>query len=290
MLRCMILSHAWCSATWSFCHTSCYAAWSCLMPDAPLLDLSVTLCVLSQKKKTICSQSQKTWKHNFGSAYRHHWFLLGYVEKKHTYPVDHLSSEARRVEWLDLEICQDLAAALGNSTCWICLLFWKKQASTCPRCESNCLRLLKLGFRREKARYAANCQVRNLIEIQYYQWFWQNALGGRLQTIQKHAQNAGKHRSVIIDETPKNVISHVQLSTRRVVCPTLYDEDDGDDALYFFYLWQWVWPGFAFASTLEFGRCAAVASRCLSTLRVSDWKCGAWSTKQCMQCHVITVH
>ena len=42
MLRCMILSYAWCSATWSFCHTSCYAAWSCLMPDAPLQDLSVT--------------------------------------------------------------------------------------------------------------------------------------------------------------------------------------------------------------------------------------------------------
>ena len=35
----------------------------------------------------------------------------------------------------------------------------KKQAYTCPRCESNRLRLLKLGFRREKARYAANFQV-----------------------------------------------------------------------------------------------------------------------------------
>ena len=51
-----------CSATWSFCHTSCYAAWSCLMPDAPLLDLSVTCHGVGwggdNNKRSLCSA---TW-------------------------------------------------------------------------------------------------------------------------------------------------------------------------------------------------------------------------------------
>ena len=148
MLRCMILSYVWCSATWSFCDTSCYAAWSCLMSDAPPLDLSVTrhatlhdlvLCLMLRYliflwRKTylpswpLVLRTKKNWMNWFG----HMW---------------ELGSGAGRQHLLDL-------------------LCWKKQAVTCPRWTSNRLRVLKLGFRREKARCPANFPVRNLIKIQ----------------------------------------------------------------------------------------------------------------------------
>ena len=133
MLRCMILSYVWCSATWSFCDTSCYAAWGCLMSDAPLLNLSVTrhatlhdlvLCLMLRYLIFLwhvmlrCMILSYVW----CSA------TWSFCDAKPTYPVDHLSSEPKRIEWIDLDICENLAVALGDSTCWICSVEKNRQS------------------------------------------------------------------------------------------------------------------------------------------------------------------
>ena len=148
MLRCMILSYVWCSATWSFCDTSCYAAWSCLLSDAPLLDLSVT-CHATLHDLVLCLMLRYLiflWR----KTYLPSWPLVLRTKKNWMNWFGHmweLGSGAGRQHLLDL-------------------LCWKKQAVTCPRWTSNRLRVLKLGFRREKARCPANFPVRNLIKIQ----------------------------------------------------------------------------------------------------------------------------
>ena len=133
MLRCVILSYVWCSATWSFCDTSCYscmilsyvwcsATWSFCDMHATLRDL--VLCLMLRYLIFLwhvmlrCMILSYVW----CSA------TWSFCDAKPTYPVDHLSSEPKRIEWIDLDICENLAVALGDSTCWICFVEKNRQS------------------------------------------------------------------------------------------------------------------------------------------------------------------
>ena len=97
------------------------------------------------------------------------------------------------------------------------LLCWKNRQSLVQGGQVTVCECWNWGFGEKKLAARPIFKWEIWQKYSNYQWFGQNNIGGRLQTIEKHAQNAGKRRSVIIDETPKNVVSRVQLSTRRDV-------------------------------------------------------------------------
>ena len=177
MLRCVILCCAWCSATWSFCDTSCYAAWSCL---------------------------------------GHHWFLLGYDEKN--LPTQLAICPQNQRELNDLIWTYVRAWQWRWETALVGFALLKKNRHPFVKDVTVTVYDCKTwGFGEKKlaARPIFKWGIRKIYSN--YQWFCQNAIARRVQTSQKHAQNAGKRRIVLTGETPKNSISRVRLSTRRDV-------------------------------------------------------------------------
>ena len=124
MLRCMILSYVWCFVTWSSDGARCYP------PLCKNHSLKHFACSHKKKKqfvRKVKRHGNKTLEVHTGTI-DSCWGMLKKKKKKHTCPVDHLSSEPKRIEWIDLDICQNLAVALGDSTCWICSVEKNRQS------------------------------------------------------------------------------------------------------------------------------------------------------------------
>ena len=156
MLRCMILSYVWRFATWSSDGARCYPP----------------LCKNHSLKHFACSHRKnqfvrKVRRHGNKTLEVHTGTIdscWGMLKKTYlpSWPLV-LRTKKNGMNWFGH--MSELGSGAGRQHL-LDLLCWKKQAITCPRWTSNRLRVLKLGFWREKTRCPANIQVRNLIKIQ----------------------------------------------------------------------------------------------------------------------------